>query len=226
VTWAAGAGAYTFLVAEGNLDAPYRQFHAVPAIAFAIAGGALCLASLCVTPLVNQARQDTIGTVRSVVPLAVLIVLLPALLKPSSVVPPAGPVEGQHWQWAQVIRGISGPGDRIVAFGEYDPKKGGNDISPVLFHYSQRQGWNVPDADCSVAHVRKLMERGATLLAVISVRNLLTKEESFPPCEGNPSQGFEEFEALFETVYRDEGFMLLDLRQPRIEPASALPDRL
>jgi hypothetical protein len=123
-----------------------------------------------------------------------------------------------------VIRGISGPADKIVAFGEYDPKKGGNDISPVLFYYSQRQGWNVPDADCSVDHVRRLMDRGATLLAVNSVKNLVTGRVSFPPCEGNPSQGFEEFVALFETVYRDEGFMLLDLRRPRIEPASALPD--
>lgn len=216
VVWAAGAAAYTLLVAEGNLDAPYRQLHMVPPIALAVACGALCLASLCVAPLAREPRTGAGASTSVVVTLAVLIVLLPGLLKPGIVVPGSTPVDAETWRRAQFIRGISGREDRLVAFGEYDPKKGGNDISPVLFYYSGLQGWNVPDADCSVAYVRQLMGRGATLMVVTEVRSLETGEVSFPPCRGNPSGGFREFESLFETVYREDGFMVLDLRRPRL----------
>jgi hypothetical protein len=217
VAWAGGAALYTAIVAEGNLDAPYRQFHMVPALALAVASGAVCLASVCLVPLGRSARTDARPRVGLAVALAVVIVLLPAVLRPGKVAPEAGPVDAESWRRAQIIRAVSGRNDKLVAFGEYDPKKGGNDISPLLFYYSQLQGWNVPDADCSVAYVRQLIERGATLMVVSSVANLETGAVSFPPCRGNPSGGFDEFSSLFETIHRDEGFLLLDLRRPRVE---------
>jgi hypothetical protein len=95
----------------------------------------------------------------------ILIVFLPSywtILRED----PNEPAHPRAWALAQVIRSHSIPGDRVVALGEYTAHVGGNDVSPVLYYYSGRQGWTLNEDELSDKRIDDLIGKHATLLAV------------------------------------------------------------
>jgi hypothetical protein len=153
---------YFLLVAEGQIDAQYRQLNAVPVLSFFIALGVLSLVSLVLGARTPERRMKPLMAASAVV---ILIMFLPSfwtILRED----PNEPAHPRAWALAQVIRAHSAPGDRIVALGEYTAHVGGNDVSPVLYYYSGRQGWTLNENQLSEQSINDLISKHATLLAV------------------------------------------------------------
>jgi 4-amino-4-deoxy-L-arabinose transferase-like glycosyltransferase len=153
---------YFLIVAEGQIDAQYRQLNAVPVLSFFFAVGVLSLVSLILGARTPERRMKPLMAATAVV---ILIVFLPSfwtILRED----PKEPAHPRAWALAQVIRSHSVPGDRIVALGEYTAHVGGNDVSPVLYNYSGRQGWTLNEDELSERRIDDLISKHATLLAV------------------------------------------------------------
>lgn len=162
----AGGAAYTLIVAEGHMDAPYRQLELVPALAGLGAVGAVGLGAALSSVVAAGAAR---GRLRTAVWLGALLVV-PAGLDPAAWVRARDrerPAHPDRWAAAETIRTHTPDSARLVVAGEYDVKKGGNDLSPVLFTYAGRPGWSLQPGDLTAARVEALRARGATHLAVL-----------------------------------------------------------
>ncbi len=96
------------------------------------------------------------------------------------------------------------PGDRLVAAGQYSIHKGGNDLSPVLYHYTGLRGWTLQAPDWQRERIDELMERGATLFVASGMHR---EPESAP--------FIAEMKRSFPVLYEDDqGWLLLRLQEP------------
>jgi hypothetical protein len=194
---------YFAVVAEGNIDAPYRQLNAIPALAVFLGNGAVVV-GVAATALIR-----TVGVrVGPKTTLAICLILVPVsplrlryLLFHGDPLVPSHP---ESWTLAQAIRKHSGPADKLIAVGEYSIHKGGNDLSPVLYHYSERQGWSLQPDQWTMNHVDGLILRGATLFAATQ----MSREPDSKPF-------LESMEMRFPTLHKDTASetLLLDLRR-------------
>ncbi len=155
---------YFLIVAEGQLDAPYRQLNAVPVLSVFTALGAVSLASL----LRKQWMSNQYSLVKAITAASLVMILL-VFVSSYVQIFRAGSQQPAHpkaWLLAEQLRKISRPGDRLIMLGEYSQHIGGNDLSPVIYYYSGLQGWTLQPNQFSLAKVESLIGRGATLLAV------------------------------------------------------------
>jgi hypothetical protein len=148
---------YFMIVAEGQIDAPYRQLNAVPVLSVFIALGAMALCSF-----VLRAKERTVTVFALVVVTVASLASYRRLLISNS----DGPAHPWAWTLAQEIKKKAGPNDRLIMLGEYDVHVGGNDLSPVTYYYSGLRGWTLQPPGWSMQRVRDLIGRGATLFAV------------------------------------------------------------
>jgi hypothetical protein len=192
--------AYFGLVAEGNLDAPYRQLHGVPVFATLVAAGAAAVAALV------PARFVPLDRWRPWLFALLLVALVP--LKRASVIfgrDPAEPANALVWEAGQQLRRLAVPGDKLVAFGEYTVHKGGNDLSPLVYHYSGLRGWTLQSWQWDLDTVAALARKGA--------RFFVARQWSREP----GSAGFlAQMRAQYPTLYRHPVWeiLILDLRRP------------
>ena len=157
------------LVAEGQLDTPYRQLPVVPPISIMVALGLVGVAAI--PPSIRAwwlSRTEILPTSQRRHVLAAVLALLTVLCVSAThyreIVPqdPAIPVGKEKWDLAKRVRQLAGPEAKIVTLGEYTIHKGGNDLSPVLYYFSGLQGWSLQKEDCRPEVVSKLIDRGAT----------------------------------------------------------------
>jgi hypothetical protein len=162
LVYLAAIAAYFVIVAEGNIDAAYRQLNAVPVMSLLMALGVLTVARAMFSRLqsnVNLKKQFAVGVT------VILFVSLPSywrVFRES----PLTPSHPHAWELAQQIKAHASPGERIVTLGEYTEHVGGNDLSPVLYYYSGLQGWSLDENQISDNRLHQLMQKRATLLAV------------------------------------------------------------
>jgi hypothetical protein len=160
-------GAFFVIVAEGQIDAPYRQLRIVPALSFLVALGAVVLFVAGVA-----AVRLTLAKYRSFAPRPAIALAVACLFVAASTW--AGltalfrqdPAEAAHpgqWELSQVIKRHAHGGTKLVTAGEYTIHRGGNDLSPVIYHYTGLRGWSLQRGDWSLAKVEGLVAKGATL---------------------------------------------------------------
>ncbi|MCC7177980.1 MAG: glycosyltransferase family 39 protein [Acidobacteria bacterium] len=196
---------YFCVVAEGQTDAPYRQFNVVPALSTFAALGAVV-----VTAAVAAGWYALRGTVREVAPrraLAASGLILAVVSAPSLASladrDPAVPASPRKWAVARQIAALVPAGSPIVVAGEYSIHKGGNDLSPVLYHYAGLRGWTLQRPDWRLARVEELAARGAALFCAVDMQR-----------EPDAAPFLAQVKRTFRVLAEGDNVLLVDLRRP------------
>jgi 4-amino-4-deoxy-L-arabinose transferase-like glycosyltransferase len=205
------------LVAEGQIDAPYRQLDAIPVFsAFLALGTVLTVAGLmATTQLVMRFRLSLKATTALLLAAASVLILTTAVQKNSQLSlkkDPSLPGDPPSWTWAGTIMEYAHSDSKLVTMGEYSMHVGGNDLSPLIYHYTGLQGWSLQKNGWSLQRIETLRRKGAALLAARHI---------------NRESGFGEFLAevaqRYTVLYRDRDKVLIDLAQPRRPPNAVSP---
>ena len=199
---------YFAIVAEGQLDAPYRQLTIVPPLSVFVALGALAVAvavsQLLKTIFPALARKGWFGA-RGTIAASLVAVLLILVFNMRLVFNRSSTVAADpfRWQLAQEIKKYADPQAKLITAGEYTLHTGGIDLSPVLYYYSGLQGWSLHKGDWSLAKVDELKQRGAMVFAAVDMSR---EPESVPFIQA--------MKATYRVLYEDaeDELLLLDLR--------------
>jgi Dolichyl-phosphate-mannose-protein mannosyltransferase len=160
---------YFGIIAEGNIDAPYRQLHGIAPISFFEAAGAVFL-SFIATSLLSSIWPHRKAAFQSKIVIMVIGVCALAIipLRNRKAIFDSNPfshTDMNRWQLAQILRKEAKPNAKIIAAGEYSLNEGGNDVSPVLYYFSGLQGWTIQRDQWSMDTVSNLINKGATFFA-------------------------------------------------------------
>mgnify|MGYP006295023017 FL=1 len=159
--------AFFAIVAEGQIDAPYRQLMAVPVLATFVALGVLGFGAVAAT--LTERVKVTRGLFRKpgLVLFGGLAVTLFMGFRSSGrllEVEPTQPDNMAKWELAEALKATGEDYGPIIALGEYTIHKGGNDLSPGLYYYANTRGWTLQRGDWCMKKVLNLRDRGATHL--------------------------------------------------------------
>jgi hypothetical protein len=196
---------YFVLVAEGNVDAPYRQLPLIPSASIFVALGAQALVVALAT------IWKSVSTKKSwLIVLPFVLTLFVPMMKLDEVFPPNVPAHADRWQLATEIKKYSDENSKLVVVGEYSKHVGGYDLSPVLYYYSDLQGWTLKPEQWTVEYVESLRQKGATHFAVILPYGypydfVYLPEESYDAFVS-------EMRAKYPVLYEYQDQLLLDLR--------------
>lgn len=196
---------YFVLVAEGNVDAPYRQLPLIPSAAIFVALGAQALI------VALSSAWKFISTKRTLLlALPFVLTLFIPVPKLNEVFAPDMPAHADRWQFAEEIKKYSDENSKLVVLGEYSKHVGGYDLSPVLYYYSGLQGWTLKPEQWTVDYVESLRQKGATHFAVILPYGypydfVYLPEESYDAFVS-------EMRARYPVLYEYQDQLLLDLR--------------
>jgi hypothetical protein len=173
----ASLGAYFALVAEGQVDGPYRQLGIIPAISVFVAIGALAIMISIVSMLFHILRTDNrLRWSRLIVFAGCLaLFLVTPIRKYDEIVGWVGPEEPVHadrWGTAQKVKELTSEESKLIVAGEYTIHAGGNDLSPVLYYYSGRQGWTIQPWEWNQETIYELIDKGATYFVATRPLNL------------------------------------------------------
>jgi hypothetical protein len=204
-------GVYFAFVAEGQIDAPYRQLTSIPPLSVFMALGALAV--LVMILVVVESMKISVPqwhwrrTVVLIGALA-LIALVPLCRHNEMRWDGSYPVHPDRWQAAQQIKDFTDANSKLVVAGEYSIHVGGNDLSPVLYHYTGLQGWTLQPENWSFEYIEMLRRRGAThFVAMPPYSNPLINPEAEPI-----STFLEEIKANYQILYESEGELIVDLQ--------------
>jgi 4-amino-4-deoxy-L-arabinose transferase-like glycosyltransferase len=196
---------YFVLVAEGNVDAPYRQFPLIPSAAVFVALGAQTLV------IGLSALAKSISAKKAVLAaIPFVIVLLVPVTKLDQVFAPNGPAHADRWQFATEIKKHSDENSKLVVLGEYSKHVGGYDLSPVLYYYSGLQGWTLKPEQWTIEYIEGLRQKGATHFAVILPYGYPYDFVYLP--EASYDAFVAEMRNKYPVLYEYQDQLLLDLR--------------
>jgi len=198
---------YFVVVAEGNIDGPYRQLVIAPVLSCFMAIGAISL----MYPVSLIAKFSKKNQPVIYFSLSLLIVLAIQFRHfDLTTTNSTAPVYMQEWQLASIVKKYSNTNSKMVTLGAYSLNKGGNDVSPVIYYYTGIQGWTLQKNEWNVDTVEKLKNKGADLLVGYN----LYRE---PGLIEFASELKKIFPVLFEN--KDEGWIILSLKgQPKNQP--------
>ena len=196
---------YFVLVAEGNVDAPYRQLPMIPSASIFVALGAqtLVVALATIWKYISKNRSWLLA-------MPFVLTLFIPVMKLDEVFASNVPAHADRWQLATEIRKYSNKTSKLVVVGEYSKHVGGYDLSPVLYYYSDLQGWSLKPEQWTVEYVESLRQKGATHFAVILPYGypydfVYLPEESYDAFVS-------EMRAKYPVLYEYQDQLLLDLR--------------
>jgi hypothetical protein len=195
VAWAIGFALFVVIVAEGNLDGPYRQLSAVPLFATAISLGILAVAA-------GVARWVPVGVTAAVLALTFPLPVAGAVLHKATAV--SEPEYPDRWALGRRLLALSEPGDTVVFVGEFDARVGGNDLSPIVSYYSHRQGWILEPGQFTLARVESDRRAGADWFVALPAF-------SDTPY---PAALVQAVRDRYTTAYADGKYVIVDLNSP------------
>lgn len=202
---------YFALVAEGNIDAPYRQLPIVPSISVFVALGAQSLVALALTIVTSIRKGMSFLEGRPFVVWACLaLILFVPLLNYRSIFLTDNPFYWDRWNAAQVVDEFANEQTKMIVVGEYTKHVGGYDLSPVLYYYAGLQGWSLTPDDWNLAKVDSLIEKGATLFVLVPSFDDPTAVNYQPEVSVEPF--IQEMKAQYPVLYEDQDQLILDLR--------------
>jgi 4-amino-4-deoxy-L-arabinose transferase-like glycosyltransferase len=161
--------AYFGLIAEGQIDAPYRQMPIIPVMSIFVAFGAQTLMTVLLAAYDQLKGLAATGKTVSRLTLAtsfLLLILIP-FQRIDEVLTADTPGHPDRWDLAQQIKQTVGPDSKLAVVGEYSKHVGGYDLSPVLFYYSDLQGWSLTPEKWTADYIEALRAKGATHLVFI-----------------------------------------------------------
>ena len=196
---------YFVLVAEGNVDAPYRQLPLIPSASIFVALG---VQAIVVALAIAWKSISTNRTWLLAIPF--LFTLLIPVPKLDEVFAPNVPAHADRWQFATEIKKYSDENSKLVVLGEYSKHVGGYDLSPVLYYYSGLQGWTLKPEQWTVEYVEGLRQKGATHFAVILPYGYPYDFVYLP--ERSYDAFVNEMRTKYPVLYEYQDQLLLDLR--------------
>jgi 4-amino-4-deoxy-L-arabinose transferase-like glycosyltransferase len=160
---------YFGIVAEGQIDAPYRQMNAILPAAVLMGVGVLSVTAGMMAAAQRTLEKPSRGRSKAAaVSLAIAVILFglhfvnqydTIINKPKHAMP-------EEHILAEAIKKHAGPGAKLVMLGEYTIHKGGNDLSPVIYYYSGLQGWTLQKHEWDIGKIEALKNKGAALLGI------------------------------------------------------------
>jgi hypothetical protein len=203
---------YFGLVAEGNIDAPYRQLPIIPSMSIFVAFGVQTLITGLLTFFDMIKSSATFGKSLSLATLSAsfLLVLLIPFQRLDEVLMPDAPAHADRWELAQEIKNNTDANSKLVVVGEYSKHVGGYDLSPVLFYYSDLQGWSITPDQWTQDHIDELIEKGATHLVFILPYGYPYDFIYLPEVPVDPF--IQEMRSKYPVVYEYQDQLVLDLR--------------
>lgn len=192
---------YFVVVAEGNIDGPYRQLVILPSFSCFMAIGAISLTyPLSLITKFSKKRQPAIY-----LSLSLIIVLIIQFrhfdFKTAHSNLPAHP---QEWQLADIVKKYSNYKSKLVTLGAYSLNKGGNDVSPVIYYYSGLRGWTLQKNNWDMDTVAKLKNKGADLLVGYNLYR-----------EPGMTEFVSKLKKAFPVIYenKEKGWIILSLKE-------------
>lgn len=219
LSYLAAVCTFFVIVAEGQLDAPYRQLTIiVPAAALLSVGimtVARFLAKRTVVHLPGHERLVGQG-LQFALPIlfAIWAFAYSSSLTSRFYDDPNRAARPDLWEISRHVRSLSDEDDFIVTGGEYSIHKGGNDLSPVLYYYSNRRGWSLQQDDYTRQTLDDFAARGATLFVARSIKR-----------EDLLLQFVNRMATRYPVLVRndDEGYAILDITRSSEQPAGTEP---
>jgi 4-amino-4-deoxy-L-arabinose transferase-like glycosyltransferase len=152
---------YFVVVAEGNIDASYRQLVIIPALSCFMAVGALSV--MFPLSLLRKSSKHTHSVYYLIGSLLIVTIIQFRHYRPdfshSNM-----PHHLDEWQLSGIIHQYADSKTKLITLGSYTINKGGNDLSPVLYYYAGLQGWTLQEKDWDESIIEKYRSKGAELL--------------------------------------------------------------
>ncbi len=203
---------YFGLIAEGNIDAPYRQMPIIPSMSIFIAFGAQASITALLVLYDRFRSLTSTGKTFSLLTLTAsfLLVTLIPFQRLDEALTADFPAHSDRWDLAQQIKKTADADSKLVVIGEYSKHVGGYDLSPVLFYYSDLQGWSLTPERWNAATIDELRGKGATHLVFILPYGypydfIYLPEEPVDPF-------LQEMRAKYPLLYEYNDQVVLDLR--------------
>jgi 4-amino-4-deoxy-L-arabinose transferase-like glycosyltransferase len=203
---------YFGLIAEGQIDAPYRQMPIIPAVSIFVAFGAqtLVILSMAFFDYIRKSAPSPKPVSLWTLAASFLIVLLIPFQRLDDVLMADFPAHADRWDLAQEIKKTVDPNSKLVVVGEYSKHVGGYDLGPVLFYYSDLQGWSLTPEKWTAGYVEELRSKGATHLVFILPYGY---PYDFIYLPEEPVEPFiQEMRAKYPVLYEYQDRLVLDLR--------------
>jgi len=203
---------YFGLVAEGNIDAPYRQLPIIPFISIFVAFGAqaVVIIILAIFDWIKGATAYGRNAALMTLSASFLIIFLIPFQRLDEVLTADSPAHADRWSLAQEIRKTADPDSKLIVIGEYSNHVGGYDLSPVLFYYSGLQGWSLTSEKWSADYIEELRGKGATHLVFILPYGY---PYDFIYLPEEPVEPFtQEMRSKYPVLYEYQDQLVLDLR--------------
>ncbi len=207
-------GVFFMVVAEGQIDAPYRQLTIlVPAAVFMVLGAVGIVAAL--YELIYSFAHNEVSVKSASIFIflgCVIILIMIPIRRRNSIFRSRESNQAIHpdrWNFAQQILLHTTEESLLIVSGEYTVHVGGNDISPVLFYYTGLKGWNLAERDWTLEEVGRYIELGATHLAFVPTYG----SPSFPPLvpEEREKDLLRAIHDNYKELYAVEGWYLFQL---------------
>lgn len=198
--WLFSVGVFFVIVAEGNFDTPYRQLAIMSVGAIMMALGTQIIGKGIASAFLLKESQFIQSALLLV--LTVLIVF-PGFWKFFG--RDDAPVHPVEWEVAKHVRSITQDNDYIITAGTYTIHKGGNDLSPVIYYYSGKQGWTLQHNSWNLEKVEELRKKGGKVFAATYILR-----------EPELGQFVEQLKEKYPLKYysEDRQSVVLDLHQP------------
>jgi 4-amino-4-deoxy-L-arabinose transferase-like glycosyltransferase len=215
--YAIAIGLFFIVVAEGQIDAPYRQLTSIPALSVFVALGALALTNVGFTTLQildirirGWLSSPALFLIGAIVIFAVIPIRRRDQILGLHGYDAAQPVHPDRWDVAQHLMPFTNDGDLLVVMGEYTVHEGGNDLSPVLYYYTGLQGWTLDQDEWRLDRIDDLISRGATHFVAVPT----FPSPSFPASwQGDQAlQLIDLMRSRFPILYEDDTQLILDLQ--------------
>jgi hypothetical protein len=203
---------YFGLIAEGQIDAPYRQMPIIPAVSIFVAFGAQTLVTLSMAffDYIRKSTPSPKPVSLWMLAASFLLVFLIPFQRLDEVLMADSPAHADRWDLAQEIKKTADPNSKLVVVGEYSKHVGGYDLGPVLFYYSDLQGWSLTPEKWTADHIEELREKGATHLVFILPYGY---PYDFTYLPEEPVEPFiQEMRAKYPVLYEYQDRLVLDLR--------------
>jgi hypothetical protein len=206
-------GIYFALIAEGNLDAPYRQLTIIPPAAVFIAMGAqaIIVTSIAIYRTFMREQRAKVNFSQLAFVGCLTFVMFIPLINYKTIFNQNIPELSSRWDLAIKIKKYSTNQDKLIVIGEYQKMVGGYDLSPVLYYYSNRRGWNLMPVDWSMDKIEALRKKGGTLL-VITPRYGNNPDALNYQAEESTDSIIKEVKAHYPVLYESQDQIILDLR--------------
>lgn len=200
---------FFIIVAEGNYDTHYRQLTIVPAAAYFLAVGTISLYLVIKNFLSQQWSINTTSAGATAICICIGLLAITPVFKMERYLPRSKEFacHKPEWTLAQAIKEQVPGHQKIIMTGAYTIHKGGNDLSPIIYHYSGLTGWTLQEGEWTQNTIDNYEKKGATLLGALYYKR-----------EPELENFLQEMSRKYEVIYSnpEQQLLLLSLKDRKV----------